>query len=74
MIIFVKAKPHSKKEIVERKGDNLFEVKVKALPQKGEANKAIAQLLANYFNIPLSKIKLVAGKTNRNKIYEIKTD
>jgi uncharacterized protein YggU (UPF0235/DUF167 family) len=54
------------------KKDDEFEVKVKEKAEEGRANRAVAKVLANYFKIDESKIRLVKGSKERNKIFEIK--
>jgi uncharacterized protein len=60
-----------KEEIVKRKDDE-FEVKVKEKAEEGRANRAVIKVLANYFKIDESKIRLVKGFKERKKIFEIK--
>ena len=72
MLIKVKVFPNSKKEEVIKKPEDSFEVKVKAKPEKGMANKEVLKILSVYFKIPESKIRLVKGFKKRNKIFEIK--
>jgi uncharacterized protein (TIGR00251 family) len=71
MLIKVKAKPKSKKEGVKKLAENYFEVRVNAPPEKGRANERIRELLAEYFNLPKSKVKLVGGETSKEKVFEI---
>lgn len=71
MKIFVKAKPNSKKEMVEKLSENQFRVFVKEPPIKGRANQAVIKALAKYFKIPISRITIFAGLTSREKIVEI---
>jgi len=71
MLIKVKVFPNSKKEGIVKKSEDSFEVKVKEKPLEGRANKAVIKTLALYFKIPESKIKLVKGAKQRNKIFEI---
>ena len=71
MKIFVKAKPLSREDSIEKIDENNFVVSVKEPPIKGMANQAIIRSLANYFNIPTSNIKLVSGFSSRHKIFEI---
>ena len=42
-------------------------VKVRAVPDKGLANKAVIRLLAETFGLAASSLTVVAGKTDRNK-------
>jgi len=71
MKIFVKAKPSSKKEIVEKIDESHFVIAVKAPPREGKATIAIAEALAAHFNIPFSRIRLISGFSNRQKVFEI---
>ena len=71
MLIKVKVFPGSKKEKIIKKSQDSFEIKVKEKPIKGLANKEVIKVLASYFNIPESKIKLIKGFKQRNKIFEI---
>lgn len=71
MKIFVKAKPRAKKEKVEKIDNTHFLIYTKAIPEKGKANEAIINLLANYFNISKSRIKIIFGQSSKQKIIEI---
>jgi uncharacterized protein len=73
MLIKVKVSPGCKKdEIVKKKKDDEFEVRVKEKAEKGRANRAVIKVLADYFKIDELKIKLIKGFKERNKIFEIK--
>lgn len=82
MKIFVKAKPLSKEEKVKkinppspkgfgRASETHFVVSVKEPPHQGKANAAIAKALADYFNVSLSQVRLVAGFSSKQKVFEI---
>ncbi|MCL5407229.1 MAG: DUF167 domain-containing protein [Patescibacteria group bacterium] len=71
MKIFVFAKPRAKNNLVQKIDENHFEVSVTAPPIKGLANKAISKLLAEYFNVSKSEVKLISGFSFKNKIFEI---
>ena len=71
MEIFVKAKPKSKIEKVEKIDGNHFEVWVKEPPVEGKANFAIMKALANYFGVKMSAIALKSGFTSRNKKFDV---
>lgn len=71
MKIFIKAKPRSRKEYIE-KIDNLnYFVAVKEPPFHGKANRAITKALAKYFKLPSSQVILVSGYSSKQKIFEI---
>lgn len=69
--IFVKAKPGSKNEKIERIDESHFEVWVKEPPVKGKANQAIIKALAAHFGVAPEKVRIVSGHTSRQKIVEI---
>ena len=46
-------------------------VSVHAPPREGKANKALIELLANYFSVPKASVKIIRGQTGRRKLIEI---
>ena len=68
MKIKIKAKPNSKQEKIEKINDLEYIVSVKEPPVKGLANKAIIRVVADYFNVPKSQIRIISGFTSRDKI------
>lgn len=71
MKIFVKVKPNSNCESVEKIDDSHFIVAVKEPPVRGRANQAVSRALASYFRIPAFRIRLIKGFREKNKIFEI---
>lgn len=71
MLIKVKVLPESKKVEIIKKAEDRFEIKIKAKPEKGLANKEVMKVLSEYFKTPETKIRLIKGHTQRNKIFEI---
>lgn len=71
MRISVKVKAKSKKEYVEKIDDTHYKVAVKELPVKGQANKAIIEVLSNYFKIKKADINILKGEKSKQKIVEI---
>ncbi|MFA5228474.1 MAG: DUF167 family protein [Candidatus Paceibacterota bacterium] len=72
MLIKVKANPSSKEDKVIKKNEDSFEVFVRADAQRNMANKRIIELLAEYFNLPQYKVKIIKGFKESNKIFDIK--
>jgi len=70
MLIKVKVFPHSKEEKIIKKAEDSFEILVKEKPIKGQANKAVINILSDYFN-KTKKVKLIKGFKERNKIFSI---
>ncbi|KKQ57258.1 MAG: hypothetical protein US74_C0006G0042 [Parcubacteria group bacterium GW2011_GWA2_38_13] len=48
-----------------------LKAKITKPPVDGEANDALIKMLAKYYSIPKNSIKIVSGKTSKNKIIEI---
>lgn len=71
MRISVKVKPGAKKDKVERVSDKELSVRLKAPPKEGKANKALIDVLSEYFSIPKSRITIARGESGRNKIIDI---
>ena len=71
MLIKVRAFPQAGENRVIEKNKDSFDVFVKEKPVAGLANKAISKLLAEYLKLPESKVRLVRGFKQGNKIFEI---
>lgn len=71
MKISVTTKPKSRKEIVKKISDFIYQVAVKEEAKEGKANKAVIESLAGYFNIPKSLIQIISGENIKQKIIEI---
>ena len=69
--IWVTVKPRAKKEEVRKTGEGQYIASVHAPPQEGKANKALIELLANYFSVPKTSVKIIRGQTGRRKLIEI---
>jgi uncharacterized protein (TIGR00251 family) len=69
--IWVNVKPHAKKETMTQISDTEWQVSVQALPEKGDANKAIIKLLARHFSVPQSAIKILRGSFARKKLIQL---
>jgi uncharacterized protein (TIGR00251 family) len=79
MKISVKVIPNAKQnevasDAVDLLGARILKVKVNQPPEDGKANKAVIELLAEYFKVRKSAVFIIAGETSRNKIVEIKTN
>jgi len=72
MLIKVKVFPGSAEEEVVKKSEDAFDVWVQEEPVRGMANRAVVRVLASYLKISESKIRLVKGFRERNKIFEVR--
>ncbi len=68
MELTVKVVPRSSKsEVAGTMADGSLKVKVAAVPEKGKANEELCAVLARHFNVPLSRVSVVAGATSTRK-------
>lgn len=72
MKISVHLKPNSRhREEVVPNDDGLLTIYTKAPAIEGRANLAAGKLLAKYFGVAPSKVKLVRGAASKYKLFEI---
>ncbi len=71
VIIDVKLKPGAKKSRVEAFDDGTLKVSVKQPPVEGKANRALIDLLADFFNVAKGCIEIKKGARSRIKRVEI---
>ena len=63
--------PRAKQNKVTIDNDGTFRVHITAAPVDNAANIAVIKMLAEYFDVPKSQIKIVRGDTSRTKVVEI---
>ncbi len=71
MKISVKVKTGAREEKIENLGENNFFVSVRQRPEKGLANKSVIKVVAKYFKLTPTMIKIVSGHSSKQKIIEI---
>lgn len=71
MILTVHVKPGSRHNSLEWIDEDTLKVSVTALPEKGKANQAVIEMLAQELGIAKSKIELFRGATTRIKQFKI---
>lgn len=63
----IRVKPNSNRNKIVKMADGTFKIWLKSTPEKGKANKELARYLKKRTGVP---IKILAGKTSRNKLIE----
>ncbi len=68
---YLKVKVHAgeKKNRLEQKSPDSFEIWVKAPAQEGRANEAVRALLAQHLGVVENKLSLIKGATSPAKIF-----
>jgi UPF0235 protein mflv_3569 len=65
-------KPNSRhREEVVVGSDGTYVIYTKAPAIEGRANAAAIKLLAKYFGVPQSRVRLVRGATSKHKVFDI---
>ncbi len=66
----VRVTPHAKQnKVVE--SDGVLRVYTTVAPENGRANNAVIELLADYLDVPKSRIKILKGLTGRDKVFTV---
>jgi len=73
MILEIKVYPKSSTQEVLVK-DGIVKVYIKASPDKGKANDEVREVVAEFYKTKKRWVKIIKGKTNRNKVLEILKD
>ena len=79
LILQIRLTPNASKDLVEGErvtadGKSHLSVRVRAIPEKGKANKALIDLLAKYFDLPKRNLEVIRGSTSRLKSVSISAD
>jgi len=74
MRISVHVTPRARHASIDRVAHDRFRIAVTAPPHEGLANEAVIALLAEYFQVPRSRVRIVRGQAARHKIVEIADD
>jgi len=71
MYIKVRVTAGVKRESIEKLSDDHFKIGVKEPAQKNRANKRVIELLAEYFRVPVHRVRIVNGHHHPSKLISI---
>ena len=66
-LLEVKVQPRSKTPGVEKLADGSFRVRVRAAPERGRANREVVEKLAEFLDVPPSRLSVVRGEKSSAK-------
>jgi len=66
VVLPVRAQPGSRKNELRGEHEGMLKVCVTPAPEKGKANKAIAEFLAKTLGLKKSQIELISGETTNS--------
>ena len=64
-------KPNVKHDEGVEQTEAMYIVRVKAPAEGGKANEAARRVLAEYFHVSFSQVRLISGHTSRYKTFDI---
>lgn len=70
MRINVRVIPRAKFNQVDVQPDGLVRVHTTTAPTDGKATNDVIKMLADYYKVPKTSIKLIRGATSRDKVFE----
>ena len=71
MKIVARVKTNSREESVTKISENEYAVRVKVPPVEGKANRAVVEVLSEFFHVPKSRIGILRGHKSKIKLIEI---
>ena len=71
-ILPVRAQPGGRRNEIRGVQDGALKVSVTQAPDKGKANRALAELLAKKLGLKKSQVELVSGETSRKKRFLVR--
>ena len=71
MKLAVKVVPGASQDGIAEWLDGTLKVRVRAQPEKGKANAAVAKLLAKQLGVNVRQVQIASGKTTSRKVVEI---
>lgn len=73
-LLTVRVHPGSRVAKIEQLAPGEYKVHVLAPPEKGEANREVMAALAEHFEIPRSRVRIVRGEKSRRKLISLDSD
>jgi uncharacterized protein (TIGR00251 family) len=71
-VLAVRAQASARRDEIRGEHDGALKIAVTQAPEKGKANKAIAELLAKFLRLRKSQVELLSGATNSQKRFLIR--
>ena len=69
--IEIHLQPGAKRNEIVGFREGVLYAKVTALPQKGQANRALLELMAQTLGIPQSSVDIIRGQSSRSKVIAV---
>ncbi len=67
----IKVSPKASRDAVAGWMGDTLKISVTAVPERGKANESVVALLAGFLGLPKSRIRVLRGESQPNKLLEI---
>ena len=74
MEISVSVIPNAKSKGIEKLSNGKYKARVDAPAEGGRANARLVEMLAEYFSIRKTRVRIISGTKSRNKTVSVDTD
>ena len=74
VLLYIKATPNASRNRIGKVLDGQLKIYVTALPENGQANKVVIELLSEQLRINRNSISIIQGLTNQYKVVSIMGD
>jgi hypothetical protein len=71
MRVRVQVVPRASRRAIEELPGGDLKVWVTAPPVRGQANRAVIEVLAWHFGVSERRVRLISGQTSRKKVFEV---
>jgi uncharacterized protein (TIGR00251 family) len=71
IIISVTVRPNAATSGLVQVSQAEYKVSVRAVPEKGKANQAVIELLADHFGVTKSAVTILRGKSAKKKLIRV---
>ena len=71
LLVQVRVYPRNSRNEICGIANQQLRIKTTVAPADGRANKAVAEMLAAAFGVPVSRVTLYHGQKNRDKVFSI---
>lgn len=68
MYIKVRVRTGEKKEKIEKRAENNFNITVKEKAENNQANRRICEIVSSFYGVQLKEVKIVSGHHKNSKI------
>jgi len=72
LFIRVRVQPRASTDGIVGEHAGGLKLKVRAVPEKGKANRAAVEILAKSLGVAGSRVRLARGERSRDKVFEVK--